>query len=376
MKKKTKTQTNLFDQLMSPLSRLNQNKKGSSKFEKMNRNSDLKDFAKMTKLYWHHKWSPLRKVTEKENMNYTRELHTLCENVINKYKELEIIENGEESKYKEYISTPSGLKLYVGKEIDSYEFVRNYYDVIYSDISAHIVDKKFRASCGYTMISFLENIDYDGGWNTSLSSPKQNDVVLDIGAGYGFFALLAIKILGASKVYVFEPNKIAREIIIKNRELNGITKEQMPIFNYAFGESSGMAFLYSQPTQPCSGTIEKISADEPSYKNQHYEPTEMITLDDFVHKLEGNARQKVKDDDTKYVPPKINFIKIHTNGDERRVLKGASYLLNFYEDLPDIVVNTSFSPYEYKLSRIILDEFTNKYDYLQRISKFHAAFRS
>lgn len=364
----TTKQISILDQMFSPLSQLNQNKKGANKFYNTAKHSNLKEFAKLTRNVWFHQWWPLAKKNTEEIQKYEKELNSICQNIIKKYKELEGIETGI-IEDKDYISTPFDLKFSVANDVNPYEFVRDYYDVIYSDVSVHTIDKKFRNACGSDFIKFLENIEFNGGWCSSFSAPKKGDIIIDIGGGYGMFALLALK-LGAKQVYVFEPNTQARNIIKRNRELNGYTQEQMPIFKYAFGDVSGSAYLYTKPGYPCSGIIRHISPDTPAYKTQHYENVEIITLDNLIHKMQTEYLE------SKLIKqPKIDFIKIHTNGNERLVMKGASYLLQFYEDLPDIVVNTSFSPYEYKLTKNIIDENTsdNHYEYIQRITKFHAS---
>ena len=374
-KRSTQNQMSLFDQLFSPLSQLNQNRKGASKFFNAAKKGDMKAFAKLTKDVWFHKWSPISKKNDEEFRTYNKELQSICNDVIEKYKDLQCIETGISEK-KNYLSTPFGLKLSVADDVNPYEFVRDYYDVIYSDITAHIVDKKFRNACGSDFISFLENVEYNGGWCSTFSSPKKDDIIIDIGGGYGMFALLALK-LGAKKVYVFEPNTHARNIIKRNRELNGYTQEEMPIFKYAIGEKTGSAYLYTKPMYHCSGVIKSISPDNPAYKNQNYEIIDVITLDAFIQKMETQARIESEETNTPYIKPKVNFIKIHTNGNERFVLKGATYLLQYFDtELPDLVVNTSFSPYEYKLTRSIIDDNTynnSHYEYLQRMTKFHAS---
>ncbi|MCK9577099.1 MAG: FkbM family methyltransferase [Clostridia bacterium] len=372
-KKKSTMQMSAFDQMLSPSSYLNQNRSGASKFFNANKKGDLKNFAKVTKDVWFHQWCPLCKHNIDEMREYQKERDTICWDIIEKYKQLEAIETGDENK-KDYLSTPFGLKLSVAEDVNPYEFVRDYYDVIYSDITAHIVDKKFRTACGSGFLSFLENVEFNGGWCSSFSAPKKEDIILDIGGGYGMFALVALK-LGAKRVYVFEPNTQARNIIKRNRDLNGYTQDQMPIFKYAFSDVVGSAYLYNKSLYPCSGVIQYVSPDNPAYKNQNYEIVDVITLDDFIHKMEFQARQESEDTNTPYVKPKIDFIKIHTNGSEHLVLKGGTYLLQWFE-LPDLVINTYFSPYEYKLTREIIDANTynnSHYIYQQRKTKFHAS---
>lgn len=56
--------------------------------------------------------------------------------------------------------------------------------------------------------------------------PKENDVVIDIGAGFGSYSLTA-GVLGAY-VYAFEPNAICLALLKENIELNNLTLKIVP----------------------------------------------------------------------------------------------------------------------------------------------------
>jgi len=70
--------------------------------------------------------------------------------------------------------------------------------------------------------------------NILLSQLNKNSVVVDVGANIGYYTLLAAKI--AKKVYAFEPDKEAFEILKKNVEGNHL--KNVVLFNKAVGSEN------------------------------------------------------------------------------------------------------------------------------------------
>ena len=360
--------TNDIGELLSPHSYLNRNRKGAKKFKIANKKLP---FAKECEKLWHNRWL---KFTQSKNeserwANYFAECDVRCQLIIDKLLEFEEFENVNYTP--NVITTALGIRL-TTENVNPYEFIHNYYNILYCDIKTNKRDLKFRNSLTAENVSFFENIDYCGSYQTNASAIEKDDVVIDVGAGYGIFALLALK-QGASKVYCFEPNDDARAVLALNRELNGYTKEQMPIYKSALGDSPKSAIMYTKSKKPLSGVIRDVDTDrtEPIRRNITY--VDVITLDDFYRKLQAQARKLAQATNSTYQIPKIDFIKVSTNGNENLVLKGGAYLFgDFGEgDLPDISIDITNMVDEYKKCEIVLDKFSARYSHILRIAKLH-----
>ena len=72
--------------------------------------------------------------------------------------------------------------------------------------------------------------------------PKPKQIVIDIGAQYGDYAILCSKIYKA-KVYTFEPLPQNFKEILENIKLNGLKKDQIKAFNVALGNANKTAML-------------------------------------------------------------------------------------------------------------------------------------
>lgn len=334
------------------------------------RKTPFEHFGKETNKFYTKVWHPFKTISKKEEKQYTEKLENICAEIICRMREIEETETNDYDG--SYITTVNGIKLTI-EGVNSYEFIRDYYDILYCDVMDNLVDKKFRTACGPQFLHFLENIDYQGRWSDNDSVVKENDVVIDVGGGYGVFALWALK-LKAKTVYVFEPNKSARDIIIQNRELNGYTKEQMPIFPFAMSDKKGNGYLYTEEGQPQSGKLTYVEADDPLYKTNNLERVSINTIDEFIHKLESANREKAKLT-KQYVAPVINFIKINTNGKEHLVLKGVNTYLNSTNvNLADFAINSRDAVEEYKLCKGIIESANGNYRFYRRYSKTHAIY--
>ena len=100
-----------------------------------------------------------------------------------------------------------------------------------------------------------------------------NDVVLDIGANYGFFSLYA-KYRGANKVYSFEPYHAVYELLVENvSKYNSI----IPI-NKAVGEFDGYTEFVNTKTSSCSHIYGTFSSNEPIIGKTNVETININTI--------------------------------------------------------------------------------------------------
>lgn len=72
---------------------------------------------------------------------------------------------------------------------------------------------------------------------------QPSDVVVDIGAHIGAFSVWAARQAVNGKVYAFEPNRENHDLLVENRQLNGLTN--LEIFNAAASNLDGEAAFFN-----------------------------------------------------------------------------------------------------------------------------------
>ncbi len=147
---------------------------------------------------------------------------------------------------------------------------------------------------------------------------KPGDVFLDIGANIGYFSLLAATKQTSSTVVSFEPVKNVFESLKENVQINDIknivtinaalgdTNEEKEIFISA-RENQGMS-SFKQP-ENFSGTKEKVK---------------VLCVDDWFNS---------------FALPKVDLVKIDTEGSELSALKGMRQVLERFKPLVIVEVN-------------------------------------
>lgn len=126
------------------------------------------------------------------------------------------------------------------------------------------------------------------------------DVVLDVGANVGEFAVAAAKMAG--KVWCFEPDESCLPALKKN----AMQIKKIHVIPLAVCESSGKAEFFQSTSTADSSTIKPASYSE-------VKTVDAISLDDFSTKNNIST---------------IDFLKIEAEGAEPEVLKGATKLLS------------------------------------------------
>jgi len=162
-------------------------------------------------------------------------------------------------------------------------------------------------------------------------------IVLDIGAHYGFYTVLASKKVGpGGRVIAFEPSLRERKRLLRHLRLNGCKNVQVEGLAVANCESEAEFFVVQGRDTGCNSlrppmVNEKIGVTR----------TSLISLDKYLQRNKINH---------------LDFIKIDAEGAELEILKGASELLQ-RKPRPVIyceVYDSRTQPWGYRAKEIIL----------------------
>lgn len=159
-----------------------------------------------------------------------------------------------------------------------------------------------------------------------INNLNENDIFFDLGANYGYYSLLASKLVGPQgKVFSFEPDPENFIFLKKNKRGN------ISILNKAVADLNGVVDFYKKrlSKDKMNSTIDIENLPRISSKDEPYKKitVESITLDNFCSK---NG-----------IYP--DFIKIDVEGAEEKVLKGAQEILK--NRSPIIAMEVIFNPF-------------------------------
>ena len=139
----------------------------------------------------------------------------------------------------------------------------------------------------------------------------EGDTALDIGAHYGVYSILMAALCGQTGLVVaFEPDPYAREVLVKNINLNPSIKRPL-IEACACSDSAGEATLFSRGGNSQSSLVRSAVEFSPTHKSEQFR-VPLVTLDSYLlrHDL-----------------PEPRWVKVDAEGAEIRILKGAQKLL-------------------------------------------------
>jgi len=144
---------------------------------------------------------------------------------------------------------------------------------------------------------------------------KPKSTIVDLGAGFGYYTLLAAKLVdGEGRVYAFEPEPTRYRFLLWNIKVNNFTN--ISAINKAVTNKSGRASFFIRGERSSLSGL------------QDYErkiEVETISLDDF---FEGREHE-------------IDLIKMDIEGAEMSALSGMKNILNINRHLVPI---TEFAP--------------------------------
>ena len=143
-------------------------------------------------------------------------------------------------------------------------------------------------------------------------SPKTGDTVIDVGAAFGFYTIMASKRVGQQgRVVAIEAQPDSFEMLNKNIRLNNLAN--ILTLNYA---------AYSEKTKVKLYSSYSIIQERAGQSLQSFIEVGADTLDNLLHRLGIDE---------------VNWIKVDVEGAELEVLKGAEGLLSRSRDIALLV---------------------------------------
>lgn len=131
-------------------------------------------------------------------------------------------------------------------------------------------------------------------------TPKEGEIVLDIGANIGKYSIHCGKLVGKNgKVFAFEPSKRPFELLCKSIKENDLNEIVTPIC-CALSDKNGKSKLYSSDEKPITSLVYKLS--------NNFTEVNTTSIDSFV------SNKKI---------PRIDWLKIDVEGAEYDVFSGA-----------------------------------------------------
>lgn len=171
-----------------------------------------------------------------------------------------------------------------------------------------IINKQegFGVGKGMRCIVPLDALGVPGEVKRAYMKPKKGDLVIDVGAHYGFYTLYASQLVGdKGTILAFEPHPHNYERLLTNMEVNKIKNAKA--FSTALGDFDGQTKLYITPHSDGHSTF---------FRTENYLNVKTRKMDTVVAKLGLE---------------KVDLIKIDAEGDEMTVLKGAIETIKKYK---------------------------------------------
>jgi FkbM family methyltransferase len=169
---------------------------------------------------------------------------------------------------------------------------------------------------------------------------NNGDVVIDIGAHYGYYTLLAASLVGENGlVFAFEPCDQSYDLLVKNIKLNGYPNVEA--IKRAVSSVSGMSNFFLRSNASAHSLFDDTSYMSPTQETI----VEITSLDDFFQ-----LRYELI--------PRITVIKIDAEGAEMLIISGMDNIFKnntnlslILEFIPNFIRASGYAP-EDVLSRI------------------------
>ena len=211
-------------------------------------------------------------------------------------------------------------RLYVGDNtVPSYELIKFFYKSMrYLKVRNPSLLKVYVKEHDYKYYCRLEDFNPDREADiVKLFSPKDGDIVVDVGAHIGKYTIIASKMVGSKgKVIAIEAHPVNYDILKQNIVMNKLNN--VIVLNYAVHSIETMVKLYEPDQEEGTTIYNTIMTDRTLLNDQKYVEVKADTLDSLL--LESGIKE-------------VNWIKIDVEGAEYEVLKGATNILSSSKDI-------------------------------------------
>jgi len=213
--------------------------------------------------------------------------------------------------YKDYVSFSFYLFIFL------YKIIRFLRLGNQSFIKIYVPKYKYKVYCPATVDDFI-NMTSREQEIIEHFTPKENDLVIDVGAHLGRYTLISSNRVGREgKVITIEANPLILDKLKKNLELNQITNTID--LNYAvFSEKTKIKLFF--PREGLKNTIYNTIVSDRSANSEKFIEVNADTLDNILSTVGLNLED-------------VNWIKIDVEGAELEVLKGSSEILAKSKDI-------------------------------------------
>lgn len=207
-------------------------------------------------------------------------------------------------------------------------------------------------------ISVVPHLLMSGEWEPAITRAflkviDKDDVVLDVGANFGYFGVIAAS-RSKGKVIFIEANPVLAPYIRKSMSVNGMISRGV-IENVAVGDKPGTAsFNFLRNAWGSSSLLDIPEIAEtygPEYMTQERVKVKVDTIDAIC------KRNGVK---------KANVIKIDVEGFEPQTYAGAKTLI---KNSPGLKMFIEFSPGQYASPKKFFDTVAKDFSYLYKIEE-------
>lgn len=213
--------------------------------------------------------------------------------------------------------------------------------------------------------SVAPHLMLEGRWEDEitkvfLSIVGPGDTVLDLGANFGYFGIIAGSVLDHDKanLRLIEANPVFEPLITKSLAVNGLAGIGK-VSNIAIGDKQGTATLQRLHDDWASATAQTLEEfdkrREVAYEVEDTIEVPMLTLDQY-------CEQESID--------KVDVIKIDIEGFEERAYPG---MKNIIAASPDLRMLLEFSINGYKNSQAFFEQLKNDFEFIYGIKEGDSA---
>jgi FkbM family methyltransferase len=175
-----------------------------------------------------------------------------------------------------------------------------------------LIPKRLSAALPHNRASYNEFLL----WIRQSIQLRDADIVFDVGANHGDFALAASVCFPRARVFLFEPLPVLRPVLELQTARNAGRWSFYPI---ALGASEGRLPLYVDPANDTIGSLAGFSESYNRMHNQSAHDRSTATIEVSIESLDNFCqRERIEE---------IDLIKIDVEGFEFAVLDGASEML-------------------------------------------------